>query len=250
MKIRHPAADNPRPVHAVTFDCWGTLIYERDTEIGYATRVEALRVAAHGAGVEVDPYRARSAIDLAWTRHWELWCEGVGSGARDIAGWALEELHVDDSSLADALAHEFAHVALESNVVALEGAATTLEKLAAHGARLALICDTGFSPGTVVRRLLDRVGLLDRLEVQIFSDEAGVPKPHKDVFHAALEQLGVEPQHAVHVGDLRHTDIRGARAVGMGTVRINDHHDDLTPLPDADAVAESHVELREILGIR
>jgi putative hydrolase of the HAD superfamily len=102
----------------------------------------------------------------------------------------------------------------------------------------------------VVRQLLERAGLLALLEVQVFSDEAGVPKPHKQVFRAALDPLGVDPQHAVHVGDLRHTDIHGARAMGMGTIRINDHHDDQSALPDADAVVQSHTELQTILGIR
>jgi putative hydrolase of the HAD superfamily len=99
----------------------------------------------------------------------------------------------------------------------------------------------------VVRQLLDRAGLLEFLEVQIFSDEIGVPKPHERVFRAALDPLGVPTEHAVHVGDLRRTDIAGARAVGMGSVRIRFQHDDASGFPEADAVADSHAHLLEIL---
>ena len=131
----------------------------------------------------------------------------------------------------------------------LEGARATLERLRERGIRRALVCDTGFSPGRVVRHLLDRNGLLELLEVQIFSDEAGVPKPHPSLFRAALEPLGVEPPSAVHVGDLRRTDVAGGRGVGMGTVRIRDHYDDTTDHPEADAVADSHAHLRRILAV-
>jgi FMN phosphatase YigB (HAD superfamily) len=52
----------------------------------------------------------------------------------------------------------------------------------------------------------------------------------------------------VHVGDLRRTDVAGARGVGMASVRIRAAHDDDSALPEGDHVAASHAELREILG--
>jgi len=248
--LRQPSLDNANPVRAVTFDCWGTLIYERDAGATYALRAEAVRGAASKCGVDTDAGGARRALDRAWTLHWDLWHQGTASGAREIAVWALADLGVEDPDPAEALAEALGRLAIQADVVALDGARITLEKLTSLGVHRALVCDTGFSPGVLVRQLLDRVGLLEMLEVQIFSDEAGVPKPHADIFHAALAPLGVSPEEAVHVGDLRHTDIRGAQAIGMGTIRINDHHDDQSPLPDADAVAQSHAELRAILGVR
>ena len=131
----------------------------------------------------------------------------------------------------------------------LDGARETLARLRERGTRLALICDTGFTPGRVVRELLDRHGLLEPLEVLAFSNEVGVPKPHPQMFRAALEGLDVEAPGAVHVGDLRQTDVAGAVAAGMASVRIRWCHDDAADLPEADAVADSHPHLLEILGI-
>ena len=88
---------------------------------------------------------------------------------------------------------------------------------------------------------------LELLEVQVFSNEEGVPKPNPRVFHAALEALGVASADAVHVGDLRRTDVAGARGVGMGSIRIRQVHDDRSDHPEADAVADSHRHLLEIL---
>jgi putative hydrolase of the HAD superfamily len=135
-----------------------------------------------------------------------------------------------------------------AEIAALEGARETLEWLAAAGLRRALVCDTGFTPGRVVRQLLDRTGLLDLLEVLAFSDEVGVPKPEARIFEHALGPLATLPAAALHVGDLRRTDIAGARRLGMRTVRIRDHFDDPSEHLEADHVADSHAHLRELLA--
>ena len=124
-------------------------------------------------------------------------------------------------------------------VTALPGARETLEALAQAGVRRALVCDTGLTPGRVVRRHLANLGLLDLLEVLVFSDEVGVPKPDPRTFQAALDPLGVPPAQALHVGDLRHTDILGARSLGMVSVRIRARYDDTSALPEADFVVDS-----------
>ncbi|ADJ27964.1 HAD family hydrolase [Nitrosococcus watsonii] len=50
---------------------------------------------------------------------------------------------------------------------------------------------------------------------------AGAAKPAPDIFHQALEQAGVEPHQAVHVGDHPECDIIAAQQVGMRAVWIN-----------------------------
>lgn len=245
------------PPGAVTFDCWSTLLYEPEPAASYGRRVEIVTRAARAWGLGADAEAARRSLDRAWQRHWALWHEGVASGAREMAAWAVEVLleerggrRPEAEQLTD-LTAELAEAALGAEVRALDGALETLERLAAAGVRRALICDTGFSPGRVVRRLLDRAGLLPHLEATVFSDEAGVPKPDTRVFRTALDALGFgeRADEAVHVGDLRRTDVAGARAAGLRTVRIRDHHDDRSELPDADHVADSHVHLLEILGL-
>ncbi len=249
LPYQREAAGNG-PVHAVTFDCWGTLLYEEDKDALYAERVKSLLRIAKAQGLEVCEFTARQALDGAWIQHWELWHRGVANGPNEISRWALEELGIKESSATAQLASEFAELAIHSDISALESAGNTLESLARAGVRRALVCDTGFSPGHIVRRILKHAGLLELLEIQVFSDEIGVPKPDPRIFHSALEQLDVLPKRAVHVGDLLRTDIAGARRLGMGTIRITEHHDDPTDHPEADAVAESHPHLQEILGLK
>jgi len=239
----------PRRPGAVTFDCWSTLIYEVRPERGRTVRIEGLERIARRFGASVDRPRATEAFMTAWGRHWELWTRRIASGAADMARWSLERLDVSDPAAEQELTRHYAEATLGEEIRALDGAHETLSLLAAAGVRRGLICDTGFTPGPLVRRLLDRAGLLGFLEVQIFSDEVGVPKPDPKVFEAELGALSVVPGESVHVGDLRTTDVAGARAFGMGSVRICWHHDDRSEHPEADVVAESHAHLRELLGL-
>ena len=120
--------------------------------------------------------------------------------------------------------------------------------LARAGVPCALVCDTGYTPGRIVRQLLKRADLLRGLGVQVFSNEVGVPKPATAIFDAALEALGADAHSSIHVGDLKRTDVAGARARGMSTVRIRQTHDDPARLPEADVVVDSHADLRAVLA--
>src|SRR5262249_16495894 len=97
----------------------------------------------------------------------------------------------------------------------------------------------------------------------------GVPKPDARAFAAALSGLGVIADGAVHVGDLRRSDVAGAQGVAMGAVRFAGHHDDASegssddagvidcraakcappcPRPPAHAVIRTYDELCPLLG--
>ena len=252
--LRERRVEGIRPMalpKAVTFDCWNTLVYEADWEAAHGKRVDELQTAAREAGHTVERSIAKRAFETAWKRHMDLWLEGVESGAHEVALWGLVELGVPAPEPA-AFAHLiqlFEEMSHTSKVFALDGAARTLSALTSAGVSCALICDTGLTPGRVVRAHLDHHGLLRHLKAQIFSDEAGVPKPDPRMFRGALDALGVEPEQAVHVGDLRRTDIVGARALGMRAVRIRDRHDDTSDLPEADHVVGSHADLLSLLGL-
>jgi len=53
-----------------------------------------------------------------------------------------------------------------------------------------------------------------------YSAKAGAEKPDRRIFLRALEELGVEPVAALHVGDGRLEDVEGAVAVGMKALHL------------------------------
>jgi putative hydrolase of the HAD superfamily len=243
--------------HTVTFDCWQTLLYESHNPARGLTKSRVQMLAEHTG---TDAQRIDVAFANAWREHQRCWHRRISFGGPEMTDHILHALEVElaperRAALLTALEDEI----LEHEVVAIDGARELLASLRANGVRTALICDTGFSPGRVVRKLLDRVGLLELLEVQIFSDEVRAPKPDARTFQAALAGLGVSPRGAVHVGDIRRTDIAGAQAAGMSAVRFNGRNDDalidctavecdpLCERPEADAVVSSYSALAAYL---
>ncbi|HEX2265486.1 MAG TPA: HAD-IA family hydrolase, partial [Solirubrobacterales bacterium] len=129
------------------------------------------------------------------------------------------------------------------------GIGDCLSALRERGLRLGIVCDVGFTGGELLRGLLESQGLLGHFSGWAFSDEVGHYKPAPQIFEAALEMLGVEPAAAMHVGDLRRTDVAGAAALGMRTARyrgLNDDPEDGTGV-EAEFVLDSHAELLAVV---
>lgn len=94
-------------------------------------------------------------------------------------------------------------------------AVTTMQVLRERGYKIGLICNSGRSPGSTLRKLMEKLGILRFFDETIFSDEVGPGKPDKKIFLLAAEKLGVEPRNIVHVGDNPEHDIWGAKEAGM-----------------------------------
>jgi len=83
------------------------------------------------------------------------------------------------------------------------------------------------------------------VDAGISSFHHGRTKPHASIFRAVLELLGVEPAHAVMVGDTIADDIDGARALGMLAILV----DREGMHPDFEPRIESLGELALLLGL-
>jgi HAD superfamily hydrolase (TIGR01549 family) len=231
-------------IRAVTYDCWGTLLKDRDWEGAMASRRSALRRL-----LGVDDVEAAELLEEAWAKHDDAWKQVETFGPGRMAAHCLEAKGVfDDDTLAQ-LTRSFEEASLETGVEAVDGARDVLKVLQEAEIGLALVCDTGLTPGRVVRSLLGGEGLLDFLEVLCFSDEIGVPKPGNEIFAKALAELGVRPPEAIHVGDLRRTDIAGARDIGMHAARFRGVHDDRSGGAEAEMVFDRHEQILEAIGL-
>lgn len=93
--------------------------------------------------------------------------------------------------------------------------------------------------GASHREILQRHGLHDVFDVQIYSDEVGIRKPHPDMIRLAADALGTDPGHCWYVGDTQDRDVVAGRRSGVGAVILTRcHHTDTPPFtvhdqPDA-----------------
>jgi putative hydrolase of the HAD superfamily len=198
----------------------------------------------------IDEAEADGLLKEAWARHDEAWKQVETFGPGRMAAYCLEARGVSDDEQLAALTKEFEEASIEVGVEAVEGAAETMAALRDAQIRMGLVCDTGLTPGRVVRQLLKDCGLLEYLEVLCFSDEVGVPKPGSEIFEKALAGLGVRPPEAIHVGDLKRTDIAGAHYICMHTARFRGVHDDKSDVPDSPIILDRHEQLLEAIGLR
>ena len=95
---------------------------------------------------------------------------------------------------------------------------------------------------------VQRTPLKDCFHFSFNAAEAGAAKPAPNLFHCALERAGVEPIHALHIGDDPERDVLAAKQVGMHTVWMNRTKSvwpDNLSLPDA--IVQDFYELAQQL---
>jgi putative hydrolase of the HAD superfamily len=242
----------PARLTALTFDLWNTL-YAADSAYDKvrARRAGAMRRlltsgGAHPSEEEMQEAHRSSiqAFETAWMGGMHFGCHehilhfldhfGVNPGALDRDAIPATALEIEDASLL-------------AELELLPGVRETIPALAAQGYRLGIISDTSLTTGRILREFLRKDGLLGCFAALTFSDETGYPKPDRRMFESTLAELGADPSQAAHIGDTPRTDIAGAKALGMVTIRCAGASDSEGP-PEADFVIRDHREIPGILS--
>lgn len=225
---------------AVIFDWGGTLT--AGATVVTLELVDVWRVTArHLDATREDELTA--ALAAAEQRFWARTHTTLESGTlADLLRDASAELGLD---VTDALLAEAATQHLDAWTPHIEhdpDAVSVLEDLRARGLRIGLLSNTHW-PRTFHEHFLERDGLVDLIDVRLYSSELSHMKPHPSVFAAALDALDVaDPARAVFVGDRPYDDIFGAQRAGLRTVlRASPHVPPYDVVPDA--VISTLVEL-------
>jgi len=214
-------------ISVVTFDLWDTLIQEnpRSDEDASSRRIRGIGGILVSRGLLEDPEQLRPAYEKSGRFLEAVWSRSLDIPVEDHILYMLRALGpgvpdaLSDGDMAE-ISRIYVEMLLDRPPVVLDGAENVLETLVRDGYRLALISNTGRTPGTVLRTILGRMGLLRHFEVTAFSNELLARKPSPKVFGHVLTQLGVSAGVAVHVGDDTEADIAGAMGVGMRAVQV------------------------------
>jgi FMN phosphatase YigB (HAD superfamily) len=236
-------------IEAVTFDFWNTIAQVPEGAMPAARR-RAVAAACEECGVAVEAALLEASLEEVRLRWESSWGEGVHLHPDEGAEMLVRALGVDGEGGARVSA-AFLGAIREVELELAPGIGAALEEMGARGVRIGIVCDVGFSGGEMLRELLDREGLLRHFEGWSFSDETGHYKPAPQAFEAALGVLKARPEDALHVGDLRRTDVAGAAAFGMKTVRYRGMHDDADEAGgvEADFVIDNHHQLPDVLDL-
>ncbi|MEZ5330761.1 MAG: HAD-IA family hydrolase [Thermoanaerobaculia bacterium] len=235
------ASTRSREIEAVTLDATGTLFH--------CPRLAAIYAETLGRhGLAVDPDRVGELIPVVWR---ELDCR-VGYGEDRFAShsggsrgfWkgflqrlcALAGLSAPSRFLAAELYDRFARGESWELYPEVE---PVLARLAGRGLRLAVVSNWDERlPG-----VLAELGVAGRFASVVYSQRVGVEKPHPALFRRALDELGVPPERALHVGDRSRLDVEGATALGMRALLLDRHR-----TGDGTGVIASLSELQRVLA--
>ncbi len=198
----------------VFLDAGGVLVYPNWTRISDALRARGVDVEP-AALARAEPH-AKKKIDVRQTinatndagRGWlyfNLIFEHAGVPAGADVDAALEELHAYHRS---------------TNLWELvpPGVAPALAALRQRGLKLTIVSNANGK----LRVLFDRLALAGCVDCLLDSHDEGVEKPDPRFFEIALERSGARRESTIHVGDLYHVDVEGARAAGLRGVLLDE----------------------------
>ena len=236
-------------IEAITFDFWNTLFVARFQASSSLRRQRIKQLLERAGHAQVSESQIDKAISRTWHEWDRIWEQEQRTfGAEHWVALVLEDLGIRLARPEqEALIHAMETSGMEAKPPLIDGLADLLPRLT-RCYRLGVICDTGLSPGWMLRDCMEQHGILHHFTHLTFSDEMGVSKPHPDAFLTTLTHLGVSPKAAVHIGDYPRTDIAGAQGVGMRAIRFTGVYDWGNDTVRADAVISSYRELEPLLN--
>lgn len=200
-------------IQTVFLDAGGVLVHPNwgrvsDTLARHGVGISsaALAAAEPRAKKQIDTgdlIDATNDVQRGWT-YFNLVLTSAGVPLSDATAAALDELH-----------RYHAVSNLWESVT--PGALEALAALRSGRRRLVVVSN---SNGTL-RTVFARVGLLDAFDVVLDSCDEGVEKPDPRFFALALERSGASAGTTIHVGDLYHVDVVGARRAGIRPVLLD-----------------------------
>ena len=215
------------PLHAIGFDLWETLLTNPlgASKLQDGRRIAALSAVFNDASIPHDAASVELAYRELWNRCHELyWSKDLDVPTRRHVEHLLEAMPVDATSLSEddlvRLERAYSETILEHPPELVPAADEILRTLRKSGYRLGLISNTGRTPGDVLRRVLDRMGIGELFDVMLFSNEIGVCKPQRQIYESMLVALGSAAEAAVFVGDNIDVDVFGAQQIGMRGVHF------------------------------
>jgi putative hydrolase of the HAD superfamily len=213
---------------AVTFDFWGTLAQDspETLEVQQALRIRALGDAVRTAGATVtDGDVARGYERSGELMRERFWARHRDPGLREQVALALEccapgIVERMSAGVLEATVEAYSAPTLLHPPALVPGAAQAVRALAERGVVLAVVSNTGRTPGAVLRRVLERHDLLRYFRTTSYSDEIGCRKPDAEIFRVTLERAGADRALTAHVGDNPVDDVVGARQAGLFAVHF------------------------------
>ena len=203
-------------IQVVSYDVWRTLVRANPvyvelrgkliaSALGWTGDPATLTQAVNTASKELDHQAdaARGAVQYGFTDRVAYAAQLVG--LRSLSGSRLDELQ---SRVIEA------HLANLPSLIDTE-LPSIFRRHRTDGRKVAVISNTGMTEGETLRQILDKLGLLEHVQYELYSDVLNLAKPDPRIFEFLTRLSGVEARDILHVGDNQVADYEGARGAGL-----------------------------------
>jgi len=246
-------------IDTITFDLWNTLIYTspQDNQKYKNKRIDGFLSVLKQTGRNLSREQIENAYDKSFEIYKPIRDKNQDISARDqvqIILRCLGNSEFEDlaENVLSGLEQVLANAIFSGLPALIEGSAEILNYLEKKNYRLGLICNTGRTPGKVLREVLRRRNILQFFRVLTFSDELKIRKPNPEIFLHTLKSLNASPTTALHIGDELESDILGAKRCGMQAGWISSKRKKLQPDFQSgikpDFILPDLVSLKNVLG--
>lgn len=218
---------------AVTFDFWNTLYNPPQAEEAGRQRINLFHDYLVSLDLKTERKQVKEAFFKAWDiAHKKQRGEGVDITPKGHLEIILNHLEVKLAPPEEEKAYTiYTETLLDFPPVINDDVKDILPLMKARF-KLAVICNTGITPGKNLREIMKKDGILDYFDFLVFSDEVGFAKPNKEIFNFTLQKLEVDNSCAAHIGDDILTDMWGAKNAGMTTVWLAPEGEEKFPYVD------------------
>ena len=205
-------------VSGIVFDLWHTLMTYGVNSVERLINLRVTRIRK----LFNNKYTEESIYDTLKAAEHEAETERSATN-REVDSWEIAKLIVQrlpglmpTREMLLAIQKIYDDTLLEVPMLLLPNTKETLEQLKNSNYVLAILSNT--SHGYILRKIMDRFGILHMFKVTLFSDEFGRRKPDPSFYQRLFDVLAIPPGELLFVGDNWQTDIVGAQSVGMQTL--------------------------------
>ncbi len=232
-------------IEAITFDFWNTLYKYPGDKVLHNIRINGFTQVLQSAGFKFEEQAVLDAFRFAWQHaNRQQRAYGIELTPRGHMTLILQKLNSTVSEdIWNKAYHYYAETLLEYPPQLFNDVVETLRLLSSRY-KMAVICNTGFNPGRVLRKLMRQDGIIDFFEYLTFSDEVDCAKPNPRIFDFTLEKINIPAINAAHIGDDMLTDVVGAKRAGMTAIWLAPDSD--WKVPEADYHLRSLKELVDL----
>lgn len=222
-----PLSTGKAGIKAVTFDLWETLLLEKN---GWNLRRTNAR--CEGLAQTLDKFNIKISVEQLASAFKKMgpWLESIWQTKNEathleqirfIIKTASKGLTTVKEEWIEDLSSAYVSPFLEVAPYLNPDTRRVLRWLEDRNMAVALICNTGLTPGFGLRRFLAKEGIAKYFDLMLFSDEVGIRKPNPGIFQMATQRLGVKAFEIVHIGDNLKSDVWGAKNAGLKAIYLS-----------------------------